>query len=432
MAAIRTNYQRFHIAQQFLESFTEAAATVYYLFIGKASDWTEEPTPDTPVSTFEQDDRLHWNEMIGGEKIAASDVSLVIPRVNWAEDEVYIPYDDQDDSLFEKDFYVLTTDNNVYKCIDNNADAASTVMPTGTGTAMIETADGYIWKYMYTISTANALKFLSNNYMPVQYLTADDGSAQWDVQEAAVDGAIDRIEVLTGGSGYDTEPTVTIQGDGTGATATASLDSGAVDAITITDAGSGYTYANIVFSGGTPDVAATARAVNAPKGGHGANAVKELGGFFLMCRVELNQDESGSLPVVNDYRKIGIMIDPFDFGTETVSEVSNFDQTLRITVEPGFTGSFEIDEVITGATSGAKGKVVDWDSENRIIRVNELSIDIFEEDEVVSTASGSGTVETLTDPDLEPMSGEVIWIDQRAPITRASNQIETIRTVFEF
>lgn len=75
-------------------------------------------------------------------------------------------------------------------------------------------------------------------------------------------GSVTGIEELVGGSGY-TEATVTITGDGIGATAEAVLDDGAVDDIIITSGGAGYTEATITITGqegfsGTP---ATADAV---------------------------------------------------------------------------------------------------------------------------------------------------------------------------
>ena len=39
MAAIITNKFRINNAEQFVESFSESAATTYYLFIGRAHSW---------------------------------------------------------------------------------------------------------------------------------------------------------------------------------------------------------------------------------------------------------------------------------------------------------------------------------------------------------------------------------------------------------
>ena len=47
MSAIITEKFRQHNANQFHESFTEASASVYYLFIGKATSFTSGTTGET-------------------------------------------------------------------------------------------------------------------------------------------------------------------------------------------------------------------------------------------------------------------------------------------------------------------------------------------------------------------------------------------------
>ena len=121
-------------------------------------------------------------------------------------------------NLYDSRFFVITDEYNVYKCIRTGRDSSgavvvSDVKPTGTSaTTLVETADsnaasgrGYIWKYMYTISASETIKFVTNDFIPVKLSVlklydgtgsggnripaTDDGSAQWDV-EIAVDGGI--------------------------------------------------------------------------------------------------------------------------------------------------------------------------------------------------------------------------------------------------
>ena len=63
---------------------------------------------------------------------------------------------------------------------------------------------------------------------------------------------VSQISITTGGTGYTSEPTVTLTGGGgTGATAIAGITAGAVSSVTITNPGSGYTTAPTVgFTGG--------------------------------------------------------------------------------------------------------------------------------------------------------------------------------------
>ena len=83
MTAIRTNYMRVHLANQFLESFDEASPNAYYMFLGKVTPWPGEPIADVPFSSYNQDDRIHWNDMLGGESIPVNCVSHVVRRYDW-------------------------------------------------------------------------------------------------------------------------------------------------------------------------------------------------------------------------------------------------------------------------------------------------------------------------------------------------------------
>lgn len=76
---------------------------------------------------------------------------------------------------------------------------------------------------------------------------------------ANVNKKVTSIAITNGGSGYTTAPTVTITGDGIGATATCTVSGGAVNTITVTNSGSCYTTAPTVsFSGGGNGATATA------------------------------------------------------------------------------------------------------------------------------------------------------------------------------
>ena len=311
MASIVTSKFRIHNAQQFYESFSEAANTIMYLFVGKNTAFANDNSPPTPINSTANIEYTPWRDMYGVKRIQSADVTHAVPRYDWTSGTVYTAYDDTSTSLLTDTFYVMTEDYNVYKCLFNNASAASTTKPTGTSSARFTTADGYIWKYMYTVTTAKALKFLTNDYIPVQTLTSDGGEDQWDVQTAAVDGGIHVIKVTAGGSGYATAPAVTITGDGTGATANSTITANVVTKVTITAAGTGYTRASVTFASG----AAAATAIISPKGGHGSDAVEELGGKFIMLNVRLDGTESNTFSTSNEFRQVGIVRDPYLYGT---------------------------------------------------------------------------------------------------------------------
>jgi hypothetical protein len=166
--------------------------------------WSDEapPTPDDSYQNIYYD---IWRNIMSLKKVQTSDVSHVATRYDWANNQFYYQFDDLDPELYGQRFYTYTTDDNVYKCIDNNRGANSTVMPTGTGTSLINTADGYRWKYMYTVSAGEALKFRTSQHIPVKTLSANDGSSQWTVQQNALasgNGAIFHVHVLSNGHSY--------------------------------------------------------------------------------------------------------------------------------------------------------------------------------------------------------------------------------------
>lgn len=462
MAAIITSKFRIHNAQSFKEGFSEAAPTNMYLGIGRPQSWTSDNSPDTPVDTV-ADEFYYWQDMLAVKRVQSSDVSHAIPRRDWTSGQYYDVYRHDYDgvttgvnissgggttptNLFDANFFVITDEYNVYKCLSNtdtnNDVVASTTKPTGTSTSAITTADGYVWKYMYTISPADVIKFVSTDFIPVKTLASDPGStdsyySQWLVQNSAVDGSIDNILVTAGGTGYLSNPTVTIDGDGSGATADAVIDvgSGQVVGITITDPGSGYTYASVGISGGSGG-SATATALITPKGGHGADPIEELGGYYVMMNVRLEYDDgSGDFPVDNDYRRIMLIRDPYNYGTTTVSTSTTLKATKELTFSSG-TGTFQQDETITGASSNAVGRIVSVSGTTiRYIQVrtDNATGTVFSVGETITggTSSATGTVATKTNPEVQPYSGDVIYVENRRPINRASDQIEDIKIIVE-
>ena len=221
MPAIITNAFRTYNADNFINSLKPTTDTPaglgnkIYLLIAKDSPWSGNsagqyadgsysdsviPTPkDTVVAPF-----LHYNDTIAAKLINVSDVAHVIKRLNWTSGVVYDEYDHEQDDLIDKNFFIMTDQYNVYKCISNNQGAASTDKPTGQGTGIIDGAtDKYRWKFMYEVQQADVLKYVTTDWLPVKYLTANDGTNQWSVQQAAVDGALEHIDVVTPGSGYN-------------------------------------------------------------------------------------------------------------------------------------------------------------------------------------------------------------------------------------
>ena len=207
MPGIITRKFRILNAEQLKALFDATSTDRLYMFIARTGPWSNDAAPPTPTDSVQTTDYEAWRRIIALKKISSGDVSHAIPRYNWANNTVYRQYSSTATNLYSapassNTFYVLTEDNNLYKCLFNNKGAASTVKPTGTTTSITATADGYRWKFMYNVSAAKALKFLTNDYMPIETLVADDNSPQWDIQQGAANGAIEIIDVSANGSNY--------------------------------------------------------------------------------------------------------------------------------------------------------------------------------------------------------------------------------------
>ena len=498
MPAIITNKFRLNNAEQFTESFSESAATVYYLGIGRAQNFGTITRPDArtdyegteTVPTTPGDSVLNefknFDDLLAAKKITGSDVSYCIPRRNWTTGTTYDIYrHDYEEfisgstttrqtansgatALFDSTFYVLTSDRNVYKCLDNDGNTASTVEPTGTGTSIITTGDGYKWKYMYTLAAAQQANFLSTDFMAV--------ATNSTVAAAAVDGALDIIKIKTAGSSYTvsgggTSGTITavpIRGDGSSGVCSVTLTSGAITAVTVTTAGTGYTSGYIrnadilaATNAGGAGSGAELDVIIPPKGGHGKNAVEELGGFFVMLNTSLEGTESsnsGDFTAANDFRKISLIKDPQNAAGSAASATTlRGTYAVKIAASPT-PGTFTPDEEINQASTGAVGIVVEWDSTNKILyyvqtRHNDAGADsngnvtAFSGANVITgqASSATGTPDASTQtvnnvsftsgysaPELKHDSGDLLYVENRTKITRATDQTENIKLIIEF
>jgi len=486
MPAIITNKFRLHNASNFVESFSETSPNIYYLAIGRPQAFATstagdsrtqyegtDTSPLTPVDSV-SDEFYFFDDVIAAKRITTSDVSRVIPRRNWTTGTTYDIYR-HDYGQYEKGsssttitansgatnlndatFYVLSSDNNVYKCLGNNGNSASTVEPTGTSTSILTTGDSYKWKYMYTLTASEQTNFLSTDFMHV--------STDSTVSSAAVDGAIDTVLIKTAGSGgaNGTHTGVAIRGDGSSGECSVTVAGGAVSAVTVTTAGSGYTFAyvrnaDIVAAGATSLSGAELDVIIPPKGGHGANAVEELGGHYVMMNTDFTGDESsnsGDFTTQNDFRRVGLLLDPTTGGSAASATTLRGTKAVKLSGTPG---SFTVDEEINQASTGAVGKVVEYDSTNKILyyiqtRFNDEGVDsngnltAFSGANAItgqdSSAAGTPDTSTQTVDNITFTSGynsgeidsdtDVLYQENRSPITRASDQTENIKLIVEF
>ena len=498
MSAIITEKFRQHNANQFIESFTEASKSTYYLFLGKATGFTSSTTggsdssPPTPADSV-KDEAFAWDSMLGAKLISSSDVKNSIPRRNWSNGTIYDMYEHDISSsntttsgasnLYDSTFYFITSEYRVYKVLDNNGGTAYSGSEPTSESSSTFSLGGYILKYMYKITASDFAKYGTSDFVPV---TTDS-----TISAAATDGGIESL-IVTGGSGYtDGTYYAAVYGDGT----SQGTSSGAVIRITVSggiiadfglsagtdttinSAGAGYTfgYVNLgsayIFSDASLSSASSLgsgsggaiKVIISPKGGHGNNAVEELGGHYVMAAVTLTQAEGDDFTTANDFRSVGLVVDPTNYGTSTVASATTRRQSYVVKLDTS-SGTFEADEVITQASTGAVGKVVEWDSTLSLLYYQQESYKGFGTNSTTggyvafsgtntitggtsgATGTTTGNTETVTllnsnslsltsgyaNPELQPDTGNIIYLENRKPIQRASDQTEDIKIIIEF
>ena len=498
MSAIITEKFRQHNAKQFEESFSEASPNTYYLFVGKSTPFTSATTsgsdgsPPLPADSPADTEYYAWDSMLGAKRIRSSDITFVIPRRNWVNGTTYDMYEHNisasntttsgASNLYNSSFYFMTSDYKVYKVLDNNGGTAySGAEPSSTSSSPFALG-GYVLKYMYTISASNVAKYVTSEFIPVVTNST--------VSDAAVDGAIESL-AITAGSGYsDGTYYAAVYGDGdnagtaSGAIVRITVSGGQIQSFgltagtdtTIHSAGTNYTFGTVNLGSGftfsdsglssASNMGGSGGAVNviiSPKNGHGKLPREELGGHFIMTATTITGDEGDDITAANDFRQVGLIVDPTNFGTSTIATSTTARQTYIVKLASS-NGSFDVDEKITQASTGAVGKVVEWDSTLGLLYYQQERFGDFGTNNTTgnyaafsgtnlitgadsgATGTPSSTTESVTlangtalsltsgyaNPELEPDSGLILYLENRKPIQRDTDQTEDIKLIIEF
>ncbi len=517
MAAIITDQVRILNAKNFVAGIANASNS-YYSFVGlpnpKDYSSTWDDSPPTPKDNFDQEND-YWDSMIALKRINSTDVRQVVPKRIWSSGTTYDMYRHNysrtniapvsgSTNLYNSNFYILNSDYRVYICLQNGTNPENTLgrpsldeptfvdlEPKSAGTS----GDGYIWKYLYTIKPADIVKFDSTQFLPVpnDWSTSNDTSL---VRENAVDGSIKIATIKNRGVGLGTANStytrVPIQGDGSGAECTITIDGDSkVDTINISSQGSGYTFGTVDFvSGGVP--VGTTRpdfdAIMTPQGGHGADIYRELGAYnvLLYSRIE-NDNENPDFITGNQFSRIGIIENPNSpaGGSLLTIDKASAVTALKLTGVGYSSATFTADSLVTqtvGTGQTAVGKVVTYDSNTGVLKLwQDRTVAGFTTKGIgqtsptygyslnnfTGTPSGDGTLtitpstglqlsidSTFSDnkttinnrtyylgmdfssgvasPEVKQHSGNIIYVDNRPSITRSSNQKEDIKVILQF
>ena len=509
MPAIITDQFRILNTETFVQSFTGIGTTTnyYYSFLAHpnptninienygTSDWQTDP-PE-PKDSF-RDENSYFDSMLFLKRITSNDVARIIPRVNWESGVSYDMYRNnysidnpapQTDAktLYESRFYVINSEYKVYICLNNGSNPEypkgqkSLYEPNFVDTNPQKAGeDGYFWKYLYTISPSDILKFTTENYIPVPKTWGDTTTES--IKNSAVNGKIQTAIIKNRGSSYTdgTISNIPILGDGSEGTVSITIKGGEIDTVEVTNGGSNYTRALINSSeisqvaggsGGSFEI------IIPPIGGHGFDIYKELGSYRVM--VYSKYDSDPDYVIGNNFSRIGIIKNPVVYGSQVkpinTSTATNLGALKLKPVGSGNTSdtSYPINALITqsvGVGSTAVGYVASWNGNTGILKyyqpvgLSTLSTYGYKLNSFVgsgttincSTVSGSplivdtsfsGDIITvggkviqlgqtfssgISSSDIKKYYGEIIYIDNRAPITRSASQKEELKIVVEF
>lgn len=354
--------------------------------------------------------------------------------------------------------------------------------------------DGYIWKYLYTIKPSDIVKFDTTNFMPVPLDWATSAEVAAVRDNTSTSGQIKVVTIVNRGIGVGTANRtytgVPIKGDGDGAKAIVTVNNDQkVELVTVSNGGSGYTFGTLDLSGFvSPATKPIFNVIIPPQGGHGSNIYRELGAKNVLIYSRIENDTSNPDFITgNEIARIGIVESPKVLNSTTTNlslEKASAVYALRLTGTGYSSATFTADSVVTqtvGVGSTAIGRVISYDATTGVLKYwQDRTTSGFNTNGTTNTSpqygfnlqrftsnplsggslsivgsatilaihtafSGLSTVinsrtyylgqeftNGISQPEVQKYSGSIIYVDNRPPITRSTNQKEDIKIILQF
>lgn len=515
MSAFVTDQFRILNANNFVDSVVNSSNS-YYVFLGlpnpdpgsigfgRTNNWNADPLIPTDNFSYQN----HYKDTsIFGKKITSSNIRRIVRKVDWVANTQYEMYRhdysiynlsplSQSARLYDCNYYVVNSDYRVYICIDNGSSGINPTIegsqdeptfvdlePSAAGTS----GDGYIWKYLFTISPSDIIKFDSTEYIvvPNDWQTSIDPqivSVRENGDSSLNQNQIKKIYIENAGLNYNSG-TVRILGDGSGGEVSIEVDSnGSIISSTVISGGSGYTYGIVDLGSLQKSSSLTNYAklipIIPPSKGHGYDLYKELGTDKILIYARFD-DSTKDFPIDTKFSQIGIVKNPTSFGSDVIFTQNQYSSLYAIRLTSGTTPVVgqKITQTVTNGI--AKGYVASYDSETQVMKyfmdrslyynpttgyydqtdyygvsdqsevlsfesssTNAIepysaSIDVNLNDNKVTVGSkviDLGVVFNggLANPEINKSSGDIIYIDNRSLVSRSSRQKEDIKIILEF
>ena len=517
MAAIVTDQFRILNAGNFVDSVGNLNNS-YYVFLslpnpsvvgyGRSTNWDS----NTPAPVDNLDYLSHVKDtMIFGKKITTNDVRRLVRRVDWKSGTIYEMYrhdysvsnpSPQTNStrLYDANYYVMNSDYRVYVCIDNGS---SVEFPNGKASSdeptfidlepsrAGESNDGYVWKYLFTVSPSDIIKFDSIEYIPLPNNWLGTTNAQ--IQSVRENGdslinenQIKKIYIQDQGAGYNsTDAELDIIGDGEGGKVIVTTTNNKITKAVVSAGGKKYTWGRVNLSTINSGAQAWAELIPIipPSRGHGFDLYNELGADKVLIYARFD-DSTMDFPVDTRFAQIGIVKNPTIVGSATSVFTENQFSNLgglkltSVANPTDVTIGSQISQTVTGIGT-AKGFIASYDSKTTVLKyyqdrslyyksaltqvdshtiVSEATKVSFNATggQVTSSTSFSGTIDSdftgitttisttkrinlatqfrkgIALPEINKGSGDIIYLDNRPRVSRNARQKEDIKIILEF
>lgn len=524
MSAIVTDQFRILNTNNFINSFSDSSNS-YYIALGLPNPndpgFARNPQWDGPnvigtgviPNPIDNDEYLsqYKNFSLFGKRVTQSNVRRVIRRIDWVRGTKYDMYRHdysttnltpvtKKSRLYDANYYVMNSDYRVYICLNNGSSGSnlsgnsSEDEPTFTDlepSKAGESGDGYIWKYLFTISPSDIIKFDSTEYitLPNNWESSTDSqilAIRENADSSLNNNQIKEVYIEDSGRNYISGE-VNILGDGTGAKAFVDVNTlGQITKVTVTSGGSGYTYGIVDLGTLQPansiPFPAKLIPIIPPSRGHGYDLYKELGADRVLLYSRFD-DSTKDFPTDTKFCQISLIKNPSKFlSTETYIE-NEFSSLYSIKFSNTNTFIPEVGEKIVQTVSSgiAVGYIASYDSTTKVLKYfkerslyyNQTTYDSTDYigistsgnsniefsssgGSVTATTSGfSGTIDSgfsgisttingqiinlattftngLANPEINKKTGDVLYIDNRPLVSRNSRQKEDIKIILEF
>lgn len=451
MVSIVTENLKQSLIQPVIDDIRSGSSPSFYLGLAKSQPWANSgDSAPMPINRLLDENNFRRNLQA---VIKINTASFVVTRHNWTKDTVYSQYDDKkslSDYPDASPFYAMNLNQSVYMCIQTGRDAAgnivaSTIEPTSENLHPFSTSDGYIWKFLYAVSALNANFYLTQNYMPVDNIQSVDSNStgtenkQWAVQNAALRQMLTTFVVEDSGSGYSAGCKMNVNGV-FDPFINVTVNSGSISKVEYHPDSSTFHYrfnldGAVLSTNDSTGSNAIIRPVFSHAKGIGANAISDLKSESIMINSKIVGSQSDFI-TSQDFRQIGIIKGLKDSSNGTIWN-QNTGQTLYSMSLDSIGAAFSKDGEIIGQTSGAKAWV-----DNAVGSIlyyhqyDSTGYVPFVAGEVVNEIGSPGTGKIAASsakilPEVNPRTGDVLYIDNKSAIVRTANQTEDIKIVIK-